>query len=134
MTNIFKKQYLILGCVALLVIILAWAGIVITRLWTMHSTSRALRLERMEKLHSLLCEDVKPGMSKNEVLNILGQIGDMAVAGDDSGPIMNLRIVFRDPHLNEIYGDFHVVFSDYKYVGAYVQIGFEQIETVCSFQ
>lgn len=85
--------------------------------------------------HHLLCEVLKPGMSKDEVISVLDQAGEFWMRDTDSpSPNIELHISFTDPIGNFLYGAFDLGFSDYKYDRAYV-IGFEResIEVICDF-
>lgn len=83
--------------------------------------------------HHLLCEVLKPGMSKDEVLNTLKQAGEFTVIGAESpGPVIELHIAFTEPIGKDMYGAFDLGFSDYKYVSAYIR-GFEYSDVICDF-
>lgn len=85
--------------------------------------------------HHLLCEVLKPGMSKDEVLSILNQAGEFTMNyGDWPGGLIELGINFTDPKGRVLYGAFDLGFSDYKYERAYIS-GFEResIDVICDF-
>jgi len=91
------------------------------------------RQERLAQRYHLLCEVLKPGMSKDEVLNILDQVGDFLVLGtEEPGPHIELHVVFTDSIGKDVYGAFDLSFKDYKYVSAYVR-GFENSNVICDF-
>jgi len=91
------------------------------------------REERLAQRYHLLCEVLKPGMSKDEVLNVLQQAGEFTAIGTESpGPVIELHIVFTDPKGKQLYGAFDLGFSDYKYVSAYIK-GFESSDVICDF-
>jgi len=86
--------------------------------------------------HHLLCDVLKPGMSKDEVLSILNQAGEFTMNhGEWPGGLIELGIKYTDPKGRVLYGAFDLSFSDYKYDRAYKQIGFERTSTItiCSF-
>jgi hypothetical protein len=128
----FKKKYLFFGILLCFLITLT-GSLIIMPLITGYYTRRMEHLERMEKLHYLLCESLEAGMTKDEVFSTLKQTGDFTMAGNDIGPFMDLYIVFKDSKNKEVYGSFNITFFHYKYNGAYVTTGFEHIETLCEF-
>lgn len=85
--------------------------------------------------HYLLCEVLKPGMTKNEVLAVLNRAGEFWMRDNDSpSPNIDLHISFTDPKGKFLYGAFDLGFYDYKYNLAYIS-GFEgeSIEVICDF-
>jgi len=91
------------------------------------------RRERLIQRYHLLCEVLKPNMSKDEVLHVLSQAGEFTAIGAESpGPVIELHIVFTDPIGKELYGAFDLGCSDYKYVAAYIR-GFESSDVICDF-
>jgi hypothetical protein len=89
--------------------------------------------ERFAQRHHLLCEILKPGMSKGEVLNILEQAGEFSAIGAESTwPNHEMHIAFTDPTGRELYGAFELSFFDYKYNGAYIR-GFDNYDAICDF-
>lgn len=83
--------------------------------------------------YHLLCEVLRPGMSKDQVLSTLKQVGEFTVIGrETTGPLFEFRIVFTDPKDKELYGAFDLAFSDYKYIGAYVR-KFDSSDVICAF-
>jgi hypothetical protein len=71
--------------------------------------------------HQLLCEVLKPGMSEEEVLSALQQVGDFTIINRwDWGNEyrIELRIHFTDSELDDKYGTFHILFRDKKYMRA----------------
>jgi hypothetical protein len=85
--------------------------------------------------HHLLCETLKAGMSKDEVLRILEQAGNITV--DESiwsvKSVGVLYIDFTDPKGREMYGGFTLAFRDNKYIAANRRIGSDNSETICDF-
>jgi hypothetical protein len=85
--------------------------------------------------HHLLCEILKPDMSKDEVLRILEQAGDItindALWSNKFGG--ELFIIFTDPKGRDNYGSFNLYFRDNKYEAAYVRIGSDDSESICDF-
>lgn len=82
----------------------------------------------------LLCEILKPGMSKEEVLRILRQKGEISV-GDSDSPhrAVELRINYTDPKGSKKYGAFNLFFLDNKYMRAYVRLTSDTSELICDF-
>ena len=71
--------------------------------------------------HQLLCEVLKPGMSEEEVLSALQQVGDFTIINRwDWGNEyrIELRIHFTDSELDDKYGLFYILFLDNKYMRA----------------
>jgi hypothetical protein len=93
------------------------------------------RQERLAQRYHLLCEVLKPGMSREETLAVLEQAGEFVVNGgmDEPGPIIDLYITFTDPVGRETYGAFGLIFNNYQYVGAYTLKSFDVTETICAF-
>jgi hypothetical protein len=117
-----KRKYILIALLAgLLAISLAASYLYVKR--QEHSAQR----------YHLLCEVLKPSMSKDEVLTILKQAGEFTAIGTESpGPVIELHIVFTDPKGKNLYGSFDLAFSDYKYVSAYIK-GFEYSDVICDF-
>jgi hypothetical protein len=83
--------------------------------------------------HHLLCEVLQPGMSEDEVLNILRQHGEFTSSRAEwSGGLIELGVNFTDPKGKDLYGGFDLGFSDYKYLQAYIS-GFDYFEDICNF-
>ena len=67
----------------------------------------------------LLCEELKFGMSVDDVLGVLRQNGEIWVnKAEWPGGTINLIIYFTDPRGQALYGDFDLRFFHYKYNGA----------------
>jgi hypothetical protein len=82
----------------------------------------------------LLCEILEPGMSKDEVLNVLHQVGDFTVNEVDwPSAFFALDITFTDPKILDQYGHFSVVFIDYRYARAVIPQGSSPPEYICDF-
>ena len=73
-------------------------------------------------------------MSKDQVINILEQKGKIRINGNYDEPNLNLGIVYVDSPLNEYYGSFDIVISDYKYVGSYISYFDDDYDTICSLR
>ena len=132
--NIKNRRFIILSCsliFASFIIILVLASISI---YGEYSTSQARRAERINRLRMLLCEEIKLGMSKDQVINILEQKGKIRINGNYDEPNLNLGIVYVDSPLNEYYGSFDIVISDYKYVGSYISYFDDDYDTICSLR
>jgi hypothetical protein len=83
--------------------------------------------------HHLLCEVLKPGMSEDEVLEILHKTGEFTMnKGEWKGGIAELGINFIDPKSRDLYGGFELRFSYNKYVQAYIS-SFDYFEDICNF-
>ena len=118
-----KRRYL-------LIVLLAGLGLVF--LW--YSFWYFERQERLSQRHHLLCEILKPGMSKDEVLNTLKQAGEFGVVGgEDQGSNFEIHIAFTDPNGKEVYGAFELGFNNDKYSGAYI-LGFDTYDSICDFR
>jgi len=97
-------------------------------------TYRVERSKQWDRLYQLVCVSLTPDMTKDEVFDILRQTGDFTVVGNDSGRYWDLHVVFKDDKIKEKYGVFNLTFSDNKYTGTYVNIGFEDTHTICDLQ
>ena len=73
-------------------------------------------------------------MTKEQVIIILEEKGEMSINGNYEGPNLNLDFVYLDQTLNEYYGRFYIIISDYKYVSSLMPVGFEKHEIICSFR
>ncbi len=90
--------------------------------------------EFLTQRHHLLCEVLKPGMSKEEVLGVLNQAGDFTFNHTElPGGYIELRISFTDPQGKERYGAFDLLFIDYRYVRAYIRLTSDSAELICDF-
>jgi hypothetical protein len=66
--------------------------------------------------HHLLCEELKFGMSADEVLGVLHQNGEFTVnKAEWLGGLIELNINFIDPKGAALYGAFELGFFHYKY-------------------
>ena len=84
--------------------------------------------------HHLLCEVLRPGMSEDEVLAVLKEMGDFTIRKSEwLGGSIELGINFTDLRSKELYGGFDLSFTDYKYLGAYVRKGSDNVEIICDF-
>lgn len=106
--------------------------LIFTPLYDKYSASKVERSERMDRLRILLCEEIKLGMIKDQVISILEQKGEIRINGNYDGPDLNLDFVYTDPALNKYYGRFNMVISNYKYISSSMPIGFEEYEMICS--
>ena len=89
---------------------------------------------RLNERHHLLCEVLKPGMSENEVLIVLKQVGDFTMnRGEWGGGYIALDINFTDAKARNQYDSFSVVFLDYKYARAVVPHASDKPEVICDF-
>ena len=91
--------------------------------------------ERLAQRHHLLCEVLKPGMSKDEVISLLNQAGNFTIRQAEwSSGDFALDIIFTDLNVKQRYGGFFsVVFFDYKYARAVVSHGSDNPEYICDF-
>lgn len=90
-------------------------------------------VERAAARYHLLCEVLKPGMSMNEVLGVLHQVGDFKMNTQESvGDYYVVGIFFTDPKVRDTYGDFALDLSNSKYNEAFIQ-NFDQFEGICHF-
>ena len=122
------KYKVVLFLIVLLIIMLT-----ITYLYLYVQRLESQRQKRLEQRYHLLCEVLQPGMSKNEVLEKLKEIGEIAVAGEKEEPSTPLHIVFTSPEKKEIYGGFDLDFAGDKYIRASV-LGFDSLEIICDFR
>ena len=119
-----KRTYTLIG--------IALGFLIITLVATRLYLNREAMLERR---HHLLCEVLKPGMSKDQALTVLGQVGDFTMSeGDWLGGDIELNIGFTDSKVADKYGDFFsLLFIDNKYQRAYVRRGSDNWEVICDF-
>ena len=69
--------------------------------------------------HHLLCEELKFGMSVDDVLGVLHQNGEFTVTkAEYSGGSIRLNIGFTNLASQTLYGAFNLDFFKYKYVSA----------------
>jgi hypothetical protein len=94
-----------------------------------------LKKERqLAQRHHLVCEVLKPGMSKDEVLNTLRQVGYFTTSeGDWGNGNFVVGVNFTDQKIHEQYGNFEVAFENYKYFRAVVPFGSDNPEIICDF-
>ena len=131
MTN---RRFIIWSCFLIFtsfIIILLLAS---ASLYREYSANQARLAERLDRLQLLLCEEIKLGMTKEQVIIILEEKGEMSINGNYEGPNLNLDFVYLDQTLNEYYGRFYIIISDYKYVSSLMPVGFEKHEIICSFR
>jgi hypothetical protein len=84
--------------------------------------------------HHLLCEVLRAGMSKNEVVNVLRQVGDFRIDEiENTSNSFALAIIFTNPDIQKRNGYFLVVFINGKYARAVVPHGSDNPEYVCDF-
>lgn len=122
-----KRRYRLVVLLAALLIGFLVSSLVITR-WYVK------RQDLLVHRHFLLCEVLKPGMTKDEVLDTLRRTGEFISNGAEShNPNIVLHIVFEDEKNKEMYGVFDLVFSENKYVLAY-ELGFDSLEVICDFR
>jgi len=82
----------------------------------------------------LLCEELKPGMSKDEVLSTLDQAGNYTInQAEWPGGNIELGINFTDLKGSIMYGAFELGFTDYKYNRAYIRHGSDNSAEICDF-
>jgi len=90
--------------------------------------------EFLAQRHHLLCESLKPGMSKDEVLSILEQVGEFTKSEEEWGNgLFVVSIDFTNPKVFNRYGYFTIVFEDNKYMRAVVSHGSDNPEIICDF-
>jgi hypothetical protein len=88
--------------------------------WLMQPGPYGLRQQaQLTPDHQLLCEVLKPGMSEDEVLSALHQVGDFTMSrGEWGGGLIEIGINFTDPKLQNEYGPFDILFINYEYMRA----------------
>ncbi len=114
-----KKRYSVLLVISILLVILGLQYLVF-----------------LNTRHHLLCEVLQPGMPESEVIAILEQAGDFTMnRAEWGGGYIILGVGFRDIKGRFLYGSFKVMFDDYKYKGAFTQIGSDIASTnhICDF-
>jgi hypothetical protein len=89
----------------------------------------------MNERHHLLCEILKPGMSKDEVLHELEQEGNITVIdGNWSEKFVGvIDISFIDSQNRNLRFSSQLVFRDNEYEGAYRLIRSDNVEPICNF-
>jgi hypothetical protein len=93
---------------------------------------RIMALE--EQRHHLLCDVLRPGMSEEEVINILDQTGEFTLRRSDwPWGDVELGIKFTSPDDIKSIGGFNLGFVNNKYNGAYRRIGSDNIIGICYF-
>jgi hypothetical protein len=98
------------------------------------STIQASGEKRIGNLHALLCEEIKLGMTKEQVVSILEKKGKLEMDGFFNQPSFDLHVNYTDPTLFELYGNFTIVISNNMYVESFVNSGFESYQTICSIR
>ena len=132
--NLKKRRVIILSCSLIFVSFIIISVLASILIYDKYSAIQARRTERINRLQSLLCEEIKLGMSKDQVINILEQKGKIRINGNYDEPNLSLGIVYIDSPLNEYYGSFDIVISDYKYVGSYISYFDDDYDTICSLR
>jgi hypothetical protein len=88
----------------------------------------------MYQRHHLLCEVLKPGMSKNNVLELLKQTGEFSMNyAEWSDGFFEIGISFVDPKAKFLYGSFELGFYKYHYDRAFIKHGSDNYEDICDF-
>ena len=98
------------------------------------STIQASGEMRIGNLHTLLCEEIELGMTKEQVVSILEKKGKLEMDGFFNQPSFDLHVNYKDPTLFELYGNFTIVISNNMYVESFVNSGFETYQTICSIR
>ena len=126
--NMINEKYFLPRKQGLILALIAVIFVLVTVTWSYIEKQRHLAAR-----HHLLCEVLQPGMSKDMVLDILKQVGDIRDLGYEYlGPTYEMEIYFADEKTRETYGVFQVGFTDYKYDSAYVR-GFDTYDVICEF-
>jgi hypothetical protein len=125
-----KNIFIMPGLFLVLLLVLLTA----IRCYQLYQENALKRQELVVARQHLLCEVLEPGMSKDEVLNVLKQAGEFTFNedADSLGSPILLDISFTDPKGRDLYGGFVLGFSDYKYDKAYERV-FDISETICDF-
>jgi allophanate hydrolase subunit 1 len=83
--------------------------------------------------HHLLCEVLRPGMSKEEVLDLLSQVGEYTTREGEWGVNgIEITIIYTDPNGEDLYGHFNLFFQNNEYVFAYIR-SFDTYEYICEY-
>lgn len=125
-----KKKYLFIAVIVIIVcVLLVTSSIDLKSIYQAYVQEQ----QRSAPRHHLLCEELRPGMSRDEVLNILRQAGTFTARGTDTlGPDFELNILYTDHKGNDIYGGFDLEFHDYIYYAAVIR-GFDTYQDICVF-
>jgi hypothetical protein len=85
-----------------------------------------------ERYH-LLCEVLRPGMSKEEVLSLLSQVGEYRTRETESGVNgIEISIIYTDPNGEDLYGNFNLLFINNEYYSAFIR-SFDANESICEY-
>src|SRR5688572_24644616 len=110
----FILTSLLIGCSLILLFFVIILTFVFIPFYREYSANQIAIAEQKANLRTLLCEEIKLGMIKEQVLSILEQKGQMSIsASNNNMPDSSLDIVYFDPILNEKYGRFKLIFRDY---------------------
>ena len=83
--------------------------------------------------HRLLCVVLKPGMSQDQVIEVLHQAGEFTMRKAEwSAGDIELGISFTNLKGRFLYGHFALRFFDYQYAQAYIT-RFDEYDFICDF-
>ncbi len=116
---------LIKRIVLLLLVCLILTSIVILLIID-HDTKKA-QIELHNRQYDLLCNKIHLGMMKDDVLQVLKQVGDYSPVDDKYDVI---RIVFLNDNLRNMYASFELEFKNDIYIASYVR-GFDWVDNIC---
>jgi len=124
-----KRKYIFIVLGLLLVLFTVTCGY----LYLKYREYELKMAERAAARYHLLCEVLKPGMSMNEALGVLHQVGDFKMNRVKESPSsVIVGLTFTDPKIVDSYGFFDLGFYDSKYNEAYIQ-DLDQFEGICHF-
>src|SRR5690606_22324588 len=110
---------LLIGCLLILLCFVITMGFsYASSLYRERSAYQIAHTERVNRLRILLCEEIQLGMTKEQVISILEQKGEIRVNGNYDEPNLNLGFIYMDPALQEYYGPFDIVIDNNKYVSS----------------
>lgn len=128
----FVPKILPIGCALVLLFMLLMLLSVVIQLRRERAAYQVKQAELVNRLHILLCEEIQLGMTKEQVISILEQKGEIRIHGNYDEPNLNLGFIYMDPTLQEYYGRFNMIIRDNKYFNSSIDTGFESYEIICS--
>jgi hypothetical protein len=87
-----------------------------------------------EQRRHLLCDVLRPGMSEEEVINILDQTGEFTLRRSDwPWGDVELGIKFTSPDDIKSIGGFNLGFVNNKFNSAFLRYGSDKYISICNF-
>ncbi len=128
----FMPKILLIGCALVLLFFLIILLLVVIPLYRERAAYQDIHTERVNRLQILLCKEIQLEMTKEQVISILEQKGEIRIHGNYDEPNLNLGFIYMDPALQEYYGPFDIVIDNNRYVSGSISTGFESYEIICS--